>query len=250
MVRRTCSSAEALHRFDQERNQGTRVLDAGLGLLIQIGLIGRSAALGYHQEAVFHTLCSLDVDLGREVAAGVLFVVHIQRSVLAVTQVLLRVGLEYTFGDSFLIFEAGPDLLSLFAVNDGSTRILAQWQFALGCNFGITQEGQCNILVVGAGFGVAQNLCHLFVVAATQQEAYIAEGSIGHAGKCFGSNLQDRLTLELANAHTLLGQEVVFGLVFAQLEHRGILEFYICHSWYFFKVVCVCLFRAGCCPIL
>ena len=82
MIWRAGCRAEALHLLDQERNEGSRVLDAGLGLLIQVSLVGRAAALGHAEEAVLHSFCGLDVNLGRKIALGVHLVVHIQRGIL------------------------------------------------------------------------------------------------------------------------------------------------------------------------
>ena len=93
MVGRAGCSTQALHLLNQEGNQCAGVLDAGLGLLIEVCLVGRSATLGNHQEAVLHTLGCLNVNLCGQVALGVHLIVHIQRSVLAVAQVLLGISL-------------------------------------------------------------------------------------------------------------------------------------------------------------
>ena len=124
------------------------------------GLVGAAAALGHHDEAVFAATGSLDVNLGREVALGVHLVVHIERSVLAVTEVLLGVGIEHTQAQGLFIFEVGPDLLALLAVDDCSTSVLAEGQDTLHGRLCVAQELQGHVLVIIGSLGVAEDLGH------------------------------------------------------------------------------------------
>ena len=96
MVGRTGSGTQTLHFLHQERDKRVGVLNARLGLLIEIGLVGRAAPFGHHEEAVLHTFGSLNIYLGRQIALGIHLVVHIERSILAVAQVLLGVSLIYS----------------------------------------------------------------------------------------------------------------------------------------------------------
>ena len=92
MVWRAGCGAEALHLFYEERYECSGVLDACLGLLVEVGLVGRASSLGDAEETVLHALACLDVYLCWEVAFGVYLVIHVERGVLAVTKVVLRVG--------------------------------------------------------------------------------------------------------------------------------------------------------------
>jgi hypothetical protein len=77
------------------RNFGRRDgVQDGLGLLEEIGLVGRAAALGDEQEAVLVAVDGREVDLGRQVRARVLFLVHRQGRVLGVAQEVAGVGVE------------------------------------------------------------------------------------------------------------------------------------------------------------
>ena len=107
-------------------NECSRGLDAGVGLLVEVGLGGRTTTLGDAEEMVLHTLGSLKVDLSREVALGVHLVVHIKRSVLRVAEVALGIGEVYTLSESLFVAIAGPYLLTLLAVNDSGTGVLAE----------------------------------------------------------------------------------------------------------------------------
>ena len=65
-------------------------------------------------------------------------------------------------------------------MDDGGTGVLTQGELALGSHLGIAQEGECYILVIVAGLGVAENLGHLLVVSAAEEERHVAEGGVGH----------------------------------------------------------------------
>ena len=92
VIGRTGGRAECLHLLHKEGQQGAFVLDGGLGHGVEVGLVGRASTLGNHHETVFGAFYSLDVNLSRQVAAGVNLVVHVQRSILRVAQVVLCVG--------------------------------------------------------------------------------------------------------------------------------------------------------------
>ena len=222
--------AEALHLLYHERHQRGGVQD-GLGLLVQVSLVGRAASLGNAEETVFHTFRSLDVNLCGEVALGVHLLIHAQRGVLAVAQVLLRISLVDAFREGLLIAIAGPHLLAFLAVDDGRAGVLAEGQHALAGHLGVAKERQGHVLVIVAGFGVVQNLGHLLVVRTAQHERHVAEGRVCHRRQTFGSHLQDGVSLKLADRHIILGQQIVFSIILARLEHRCILEFRcICHN--------------------
>ena len=96
VVRRTSRCTEALHLLYEERQQCALVLDGSLSHRVEVGLVSRTATLSYHYEAILVALYSLDVNLCGEVAACVHRVVHVQRSVLRVAQVVLGEGVVHT----------------------------------------------------------------------------------------------------------------------------------------------------------
>ena len=175
MIGWACSGAEALHLLYEEGNECSLVLNGGLGHGIEVGLVGRAAALGNHHEAVLSTFGGLDVDLSGQVAAGVHLVVHVEWSVLRVAQIVLCKGVIHAERESLLVFESGPDLLPFFAVDDGGAGVLAEGQNAFAGHVGIAQELQCHVLVVLRSLGVVEHLCHLQIVLAAQHELHIVE---------------------------------------------------------------------------
>ena len=235
MVRRTSRRTQRLHLLYEERNQRLGVQD-GFRLLIEVSLVGRTAALGHAKELVFHAFGSLDINLCGQVALGVHLLVHGERSVLRVAQVLLGISLIYTQRQGLFVAIARPYLLAFLTVDDGRTGILAEGKQTLGGHFGIAQEGQCHVLVVVAGFGVAQNLGHLLVVRAAQHERHVAEGRVGHGGQSFLLNLQDGFSFKLAYRHVVLGKQIILSRILALLEHGLILERRCCcHNYNLFK---------------
>ena len=236
MIRRTSSRTEALHLLNHERYQSSWIED-GFRLLIQISLIGRPTAFGHAQETVLHSFGGFDVDLCREVALGVHLFVHAQRGILAVTQVFFGISLIDTFRQSLFVAITGPHLLAFFAMDDGRTRILTERKNALACHFRIAQERQRHILVIVAGLRVVQNLRHLFIMRTTQHERHIAERRVCHRRQSLGSHLQHGVPFKLADRHIVFGQQIIFSIVLAHLEHRSVLELRcICHNRFCFKL--------------
>ena len=223
VVRRAGGRAEALHLFDEVGNELGRVED-GLRFLIEVGLVGGTAALDHAEELVLGAFGGFDVDLGGKVALRVHFLVHRERSVLGLAEGFLGVGLVDALGNGFFIAVAGPDLLALFAVNDGRARVLAEREDALGGGFGVAEEHQGDVLVVGRGFRVGEDLGNLFVVFATEHEVHVVEGAVDQLGEAFGFDLEDLLAFEFTDADVVLRQKIVFGLVFAGLEHGRIFK--------------------------
>ena len=230
VVGRTGSRAERLHLANEEGHECGRVKD-GLGFLIEVSLVGRAATLGDAEEFVLHALGGLNVNLCGQVALRVNLVVHREGRILRVAEVLLRVGEVNALGDGLFVAIARPDLLALLAVNDSRTRVLAEGELALGRHFRIAQEGQGHVLVVGRGFGVGQNLGHLLIVRAAQEEGNVAEGLVNHLGEALGFYFENRVAFKLAHTHVVLAEVIVLGGVCSVLEHRGILKLRcLCHS--------------------
>ena len=237
VVRRTSGCTERFHFLYEEGDERTGVLDTCFGLLVEVGLVGRTATLGDAQETVLSSVSSLQVNLCGEVALGVNLVVHIERCVLGVAQVALGVGVVDATREGFLIAEACPDLLAFLAVDDSGAGVLAEGQLALASHLGIAEEGKGYVFIVSRSFRVAQDLSHLLVVAATEHEADVMEGLLCHEGQGFGLDFQDLVSFELAGGDIVFGQQIVLGLVLTELKHRSVLEF---HNIVYFLVFIVC----------
>ena len=78
MVGRAGRGAEGADLGVEKLQQGSLVQDRRC-LLVQVGLVGRAAALGDEQELVGIAVGCIDVDLRRQVGAGLHFLEHRQR---------------------------------------------------------------------------------------------------------------------------------------------------------------------------
>ena len=92
VVGRAGRGAERAHLVGEEGDEGLGVQD-GLGLLVEVALVGRAAALGDEVELVARALARGDVDLRGQVGAGVALRPHVERGELRVAEVVLGVGL-------------------------------------------------------------------------------------------------------------------------------------------------------------
>lgn len=91
MVRRARGGAERGHFIAEELHDALRI-EHGASLLIEEGLVRRAAAFGDEEELIRVAIGGIQIELRGQVGAGVLFVEHVQRGVLRVAQVVLRVG--------------------------------------------------------------------------------------------------------------------------------------------------------------
>ena len=81
MVRRAGSRTEALHLFNEERNE-RRLVENGFRFLEEVGFIGRTATLHHAEEFILVAFLSFDVDLCGQVAARVHLLKHRERRIL------------------------------------------------------------------------------------------------------------------------------------------------------------------------
>ena len=88
-----------------------------------------------------------------------------------------------------------------------------------------------DVAFVVGGFGIGEDGGYLLVVGAAQQEGDVAKGLGDHAGDAFGFDFEDGVTFEFAHTDVVAREEIVLGVVFAELEHGGILECgCLCHG--------------------
>ena len=186
VIRRAGCGAKGTHLLDKERKESSFILDGGLGHRIEIGLVGRSAAFGDHDETVLRASHRLYVNLGGKVALGVDLIVHVERSILAVSEVLLSIGVEYTEAQGLFILEISPDSLSFLTMDNGSTCVLAEWKDSLDGSLGITQELKGHVFIILRGLWIVKYRRDLFIMRPSEHELAIVETLLCRQRKCFG----------------------------------------------------------------
>ncbi len=177
VVRRAGGRAERLDLLVEELQQTGRV-EHRLRLLEQERLVRRPAALGHEQELVLRPTpggraCRdprrrVDLDLRRQVGAGVLLLEHAQWRELGVTQVELRVGVVHAAADRLGVVGAGEHTFGLLAHHDRGAGVLAHRQHAAGRDVHVLQQVQGHEAVVPARLGVVDDLAQLRKVSGPQ----------------------------------------------------------------------------------
>ncbi len=230
VIRRAGSRAEGPELADQEFQDAFRGQHR-LRLLVEGRLVGRAPALGDEEELVGVAVHGLDVDLGRQVGAGVDLPVHVERHRLRVAQVLLGVGLVHPLRERLLVPASGPDLLALLGDDGRGARVLAYRQLEPGGDLGIAQQRHCHDPVVRRGFRVAQDPAHGLVVLRAKHEGNVAHRLVGEDGQRLGVDREDLLALEGPDGNVLLRalHFPVAGLVLAQGERILVDERFGCH---------------------
>ncbi len=102
VVRRAGRRAEQSQLLVEEAREAGRI-EQRFGLLEQVALVGRAAALGHEHELVRRAGDGLDLDFGRQVGAGVLLLPHGQRGHLGVAEVRRLIRVEDAGRDRHLV---------------------------------------------------------------------------------------------------------------------------------------------------
>ena len=217
MVRRAGRGAQGPHLLNQIIFQLRRG-DQRFGFLIQISFVGGTAAFRHAQEFILVTINAVEVDLRRQVGAGIHLFIHIQRRVLRVAQVVFNIGVIHALTQRRFVAAAGPDALAFLTHNDCRTGILTGGQDAFRRNFGVAQELQGNVLIVLAGFRIVKNGGNLLLMRRTQHKRGVVESLLRQQGQGLWLDFQHFLTVELGNGDMLFGQQIVFGVVMRERE--------------------------------
>ena len=200
-----------------------------LGLLVEEGLVGRAAALGDEEEFVLHAgFAAVDVDLGREVRARILFVGHREGHDLRVAQVAVLIGFVNAPGDALGVVGPRPYILALVADADGRAGILAGGQFAFGRDGLVQQHRVGHELVVVGGFGVFENVAQFLEMRGAQVERHVGVSLLRKQFEALGVDLEDLASVALHDLHILLRQKTVLG--FVVLNRKRLLIDKFCHD--------------------
>ena len=161
VVRRARGRAERAQLLVEELAHRRRV-EHGLGLLEQQRLVRRAAALGHEEELVRRLVpgrgVGVELDLRRQVGAGVLLVPHGQRRHLRVAQVERRVGVVDALADRALVVARGEHLLAALAHDDRRAGVLAHRQDAARGDVHVLEQVERDEAVVGARLGVVEDV--------------------------------------------------------------------------------------------
>ena len=183
VVRRAGRRAERLHLLEDPRQQRLLV-EQCLRLLEQVALVGRAAALRHEEELVGVAVDGGDLDLGRQVVAGVALLVHVDRCHLAVAEVARQVRLVDAAGDGGLVAATGEHELPLLRLHDGGARVLAHRQDPTGGDVRVLQQVEGHEPVVRARFRIVDDGAQLLEMTGPEQMGDVAHRFAGDQREC------------------------------------------------------------------
>eukprot|EP00760_Papus_ankaliazontas_P032837 PhM_4_TR5984/c0_g1_i1/m.99475 len=224
VVRRARGGADRGELLLEELAEGLGVEQA-LRLLVQERLVGAAAALGDKHKVVLVALVGVDVNLGREVRAGVLLLVHCKRCHLTVPQVGLRVRAVDTVGEVLLVVGVSPNVLPLVPADDGRARVLATGQDATRRNVRVLEELKSDEAVVVGRLGVIEDLAQLREMTRAEEMGNVVEGLAGNETEGLGCDRQNILPFNGLDVNVVARDETVRGVVVVPHgEHRAVLK--------------------------
>ncbi len=224
VVRRAGGRTQRADLLLQELHHGGLVQD-GLRLLVQEGLVGAAAALRHEQELVGAAVGGVQLDLGRQVGAGVLLLPHGERSHLRVAQVQLGVGVVDAVGQVLLVLAGREHVLAALAHDDRRAGVLAHGQHAGRRDVRVLQQVERDELVVARRLRVVDDPAELGEVGRAQVVLDVVDGLLGQLAQRLRLHLEERPPVgPLDRGDALGGHQPVRGGVLALGEQIGVLE--------------------------
>ncbi len=166
----------------------------------------------------------VELDLRRQVGAGVLLLPHGQRGELGVAQVQLGVGVVHALADPLAVVGPGEHALGLLAHHDRGAGVLAHREHAAGGDVDVLQQVQRDEPVVAAGLRVVDDPAQLGEVRGPQEVRDVVHGLGGQQLQRGRVDLEERPAVHLEGADPLGAQQAVGRLVAPRRQQVGVAE--------------------------
>ena len=217
VVRGAGSGAEAAQLLVEEAHHRVGV-EHGLGLLEQEGLVGAATTLGHEEELVGALVpgggVGVELDLGRQVGAGVALVPRRDRGHLGVAQVQPGVGVVDPTAHGFLVAPGRQHVLTALAHDDRCPGVLAHGQDAARGDVRVLEQVERDELVVVARLRVIEDVRQLLEVRRAQVVRDVVHGGVGEQAQGLGLDLEERAPARpVDDRHAVGGEQPVGGLV-------------------------------------
>ncbi len=230
VVRGAGGGPEGADLLLQEPHHGGLVQD-GLGLLVEERLVGAAAALRHEQELVGAAVRGVELDLRRQVGAGVLLLPHGERSHLRVPQVQPGVRVVDAVGEGLLVLAPGEDLLTALAHHDRRAGVLAHREHARRGDVRVLQQVQRHELVVRGRLRVVDDAPQLGEVRGPQIVLDVVDRLFGELAQRLRLDLEERTPVGLEGGDALGGHQPVRRGVLSRREQIGVRELrHLAHS--------------------
>ena len=222
MIGRAGRGTECLDLFLDEGKQ-LRLVQHGPGLLVQERLVGRPAAFqDEHQVELFRMMLtrgSHDAELHWHIVARVHLIKHADRCHHGVAQVGLRVSAGDAVAQRLLLVAFHPDPLTLLSENDGGASVLTHRQHTARGNICILQQVERHEAIVGAGFGIIQNVGQLPEMGGTQEVGNLVASRPRQLFQRVRLHLQHGFARNLDRRNARYVQTPVGRRIYRQREH-------------------------------
>ena len=159
VVRRARGGAERAQLLVEPAHQADSGLSSALVSWNSRLLFAEPPPLAMNSSLYVVAVDRLDLDLGGQVRAGVLLVVHVERRELRVAQVVVGVRAEHAARDRFAVAAAREDELALLALHDRGAGVLARRQHAAGGDARVLQQLERDEAVVRRRLGIVEDRC-------------------------------------------------------------------------------------------
>ena len=124
---------------------------------------------------------------------------------MRIAQVVFGVGIVNAARQRRFVTAAGPDALAFFTGDNRRAGVLAGRQNAFRRDIRVTQELQGNVLIVLAGFRVAQDISNLLLMPRTEHKGSIMEGLLRQQRQPLRVNFEDLLPFKLRDSNVIAG---------------------------------------------
>ena len=224
MIGRTRRRAERADGLVHELRQRVGI-EHRFRLLEQEGLVRRPPALRHELQLVLVAGNGLDLDLRRQVRAGIALLEHREWRHLRVAQVRAGVGVVDAVRQPGGIVGAGEHVLALVAVDDRRPRVLTRRQHHLRGDHGVLQHLHCHEPVVVGGLRVIEDRPKLRQMIRPEEVRHVADRLGCKQPQRFRIDLQNLSAADRCRLDQPLDIEpAVLGIIDTQLEHGFIVE--------------------------
>ena len=229
MVGRAGRGAERQHLLLEEGEHSFTGKDRRRPLE-QKSLVGGAAALGDEQElvggvgrAIFGLALGVDLDLRRQVGAGVLLLEHGNGRKLRIAQVAFEIRIARALGERRFVAAVGPDKPALLAHDDRGAGVLAHRQDAAGGDIGVLEKIVGDELVVVRRLRVLDDGLEARQVRGAKQMVDVGEGCFRQRPHRLARHHQQFLAQHPLEAQSVGGDFAVGRRVLAEREQRAVL---------------------------
>lgn len=121
-------------------------------------------------------------------------------------EVFFCIGFVDIVGNLFGVVGVGLDLLVFFVEDGGGVGVLVEGEDVVGGDFGVFEECECDVVVVGGGFGVVEDGGDLGEVFWVEVKGIVVYCLLCEEGEGFGGDFEDFFVFEGGGGDVFFGK--------------------------------------------